>query len=870
MLAFQCKYQQVCRKCCLPITVTARNIYSETSSWPQKYKKKTRVDIERHWSTKLSERWKKAQETPKKNDKPKFYCLSMFPYPSGKLHMGHVRVYTISDAMAHYHRMNGKEVLHPIGWDSFGLPAENAALTRGLDPAEWTEQNIASMKHQLMDLDLFFDWKREISTCSPEYYKWTQYLFLKLFESGLAYRSKAEVNWDPVDKTVLANEQVDEDGRSWRSGAIVEKKNLEQWFLRITKYSQSLLKSLGELNEDVGVKAMQRHWIGDSSGTYCRFSVKINGKTLTNKIPVYCTHPTYVSHGSHVNLQTSNLPQLANLLEDNTQGDNKTIMQAIAATAPGQPIDGIELVNPFGNENLKLVISNQYCEAHDKALSVLGLPVVNEDDLEIAKRLDFPIKMDKPTLSEDEALAKIKSLGCGEGYLSSSKLADWLISRQRRWGTPIPIVYCPEHGAVAVPEDELPVILPKYHESLDEWEKTTCPKCGSHATRETDTMDTFVDSSWYFFRYTDPHNSSEPFSRELADSLMPVDLYIGGKEHAVLHLYYARFFSHFCADLGMVKHREPFKHLLAQGLIKGKTYRVKSSGKYLHPDDVLEKDGKYLERSSGHEVETSFEKMSKSKLNGVDPGDFLAEWGITITRLFVLYAAAPFESIDWDVKTDVIPGVMRWQMKMWRCVSNLRKSREKGEVITEVDKIRELKLAQHTNNAIAQITTLFDTSCTLSAAITLLMTLAKDTSNCPSSIIASSPHYERSVCAQVIMSAPLMPHFASELWEGLRSMKSKLTDFDWDNHVLDQSWPKPIDLGQQTLHKLFVKVDNKHCTVIHHSNTNDDPEALQKLTLQNNTVLSRIKGRKVTEIQNNGHQIEIHTDCCDVTKSSAS
>ena len=790
----------------------ARNIYSKTGIWGKKYKKQTRMDIEDYWSTKLAHRWKlqkqKANEIcDEKVEKNKFYCLSMFPYPSGQLHMGHIRVYTISDAIAHYHRMKGKEVLHPMGWDSFGLPAENAALTRGLDPADWTKNNISYMKKQMMDLNMFFDWDREISTCSPEYYKWTQYLFLKLLEKGLAYKKKAAVNWDPIDKTVLADEQVNAEGRSWRSGAIVEKKVLDQWFLRTTQYASSLLETLPLLEENYGIKSMQKHWIGNVNGCYVNFDIIHKGIKLDSPLPVFCTHPEHLACASHINLQMDHICHFTATLSCKKLATSFTA--AVDGTSHNHVVDEMTAVNPFTQQHLPLVASDHHEESLKKASAVLGIPIINSQDQTIADNNSLCYSCNS-FLSREDALKKIKELNCGLSYFSSSNLQDWLISRQRRWGTPIPVVYCEDHGTVAVPKEDLPVLLPAFKESLESWKKTHCPVCGGPAEREIDTMDTFVDSAWYFFRYADPHNKDSAFSKEKCDHFLPVDLYIGGKEHALLHLYYARFFSHFCADLGLSRTREPFKKLLAQGIIRGKTFKVKVSGKYLHPKDVKEQGSGLVEATTGLEVETSFEKMSKSKYNGVDPKEFVDEWGISVTRLFVLYAAAPFESIDWDVKTDVIPGVMRWQMKLWTCVTKLINARQESdfrdcEPNAKLEKnYREivLMLNNMTNETIRNISNHFENTCLLSAVITCLMTLTKYTYHTPMSVVERSPEYEHAICTQVIMSAPLVPHFASELWEGLCSMKYKLTDHDWNGEVLDQKWPSVEKLCSQSIEEV--------------------------------------------------------------------
>lgn len=923
----------------------ARHLYSKNKIWGRNYDKQTRLDLEKYWCKRLMDRWNRRNSPPKNHEtREKFYCLSMFPYPSGDLHMGHVRVYTISDTMAIYHRLNGKQVLHPMGWDSFGLPAENAARINHIDPSEWTEKNIASMKKQLEDLNLFFDWDREISTCQPEYYRWTQYIFLKLFENGLAYKKKAAVNWDPVDETVLADEQVDENGRSWRSGAVVQKKWLKQWYLGTTQYTQSLLQTIDELEETVGVKSIQRHWLGEANGYFINFNLEVNGTLIDFPISVFCTSPCHLPLASHVNLHTDHLTEFFESLS----------REVLSGAVIGQQyqysnrklIDNIAAINPFNGERLPCIVSDHYCEKYGKTLAVVGIPQLNDVDRRIAEMcsdgsiendteidelngeerlyskvtaqgeavrklkavkadkfmikqaveellnlkaefkqftgMDYKPGKDTRTLEmltgsqsnkltsvidEANAVDRIKSIGCGSGQKTSSCLRDWLISRQRRWGTPIPIVHCPIHGEVPVPYDQLPVKLAKPNESLDDWKTTTCPICGSPSERETDTMDTFVDSSWYFLRYPDPHNEHEVFSTTLCNEMMPVDLYIGGKEHAHLHLYYARFIMQFLADQGLVKYREPFKRLLAQGIIKGKTYTALHSGKYLRQDEIVEKGDKFFVSSTNEEVLESFEKMSKSKFNGINPQDFVEKWGVTMARLYVLYAAAPHEDILWDNKTDIITGLMRWQMKLWRSVGLLIEARsntnENDAVLPSSAYDTELRLSEDTNFCINQVTNLFESSCTISAGITSLMTLARQTKKYSSHLANTSAEFERSICAQVIMSSPMMPQFASELWEGLRGMKYKLSEQNWDGIVLDQPWPKPLDL-EGKLHKKFtVRVDFKHCAVIRlPPHIASDLEATKEAVLSDKSVLKRIGNfqiDKIFEDKNMENRINIMT-----------
>uniref|UniRef100_A0A8D0CY00 leucine--tRNA ligase n=1 Tax=Sander lucioperca TaxID=283035 RepID=A0A8D0CY00_SANLU len=528
---------------------STRTLFSETGVWEKDYKTETRRRVEEWWHPRIMAQWRKDSSNRKK-----FYVLSMFPYPSGRLHMGHVRVYTISDTIGHFQRMRGHQVLNPMGWDAFGLPAENAAIERGLDPEEWTKSNIQSMREQLDSLGLCFNWDREVTTCLPDYYRWTQYLFIKLFEAGLAYQKEAVVNWDPVDQTVLADEQVDENGRSWRSGALVEQKLLTQWFIKTTNYAKPLLDALEDLPEWYGVKAMQGNWIGECTGCYFDFKLKVDGEDTGETLSAYSSSPETVFGAAY----------LAILPSHRLLHGSSSVRSALEKVfQPGRDsLTKVTACNLFTGHEVPLVISHK--EAFDGYLdTVIGELLVCtcvggfHSHLEIFSGLTREQAFDSITQK-----AREQKIG---GHLTSSKLRDWLISRQRYWGTPIPVVHCGSCGPVAVPEEQLPVTLPKLPslkgkgasplEAAHDWVNCKCPRCKGPARRETDTMDTFVDSAWYYFRYTDPHNPDRPFERRLADHWLPVDVYIGGKEHAVMHLYYARFLCHFCKDQGLVAHR---------------------------------------------------------------------------------------------------------------------------------------------------------------------------------------------------------------------------------------------------------------------------------------------------------------------------
>lgn len=556
----------------------------------------------------------------------------MFPYPSGKLHMGHVRVYAISDAMARYYKMNGYNVLHPMGWDAFGLPAENAALQRKIPANLWTDENILKMKEQLQKLGCSFDWSREFATCNPEYYKWTQLLFLKLFNSGLAYQKEAVVNWDPIDETVLADEQVDDSGLSWRSGAKVEKRLLKQWFIRTTKFAKPLLDGLDDpqLVDWKDIVKLQKHWIGECDGYH--FDLSISGSD--DKVSIWTANPEDFVESSFLILRNTN--NLFKKLDKNTT-----------------------ILNPFSSKypTMKVIFDDEanfppHCDVK------LGTPFRDDYDKELANKNNIPFSSEIPDSNESsKIISKANYLKIG-GYSVSSKLKDWLISRQRYWGTPIPIIHCQDCGVVPVPDSELPVKLPPFDLSSNklptknpDWLSVKCPKCNNPAQRESDTMDTFVDSSWYFCRFIDPHNKEACFSPELASKIMPVDLYIGGKEHAVLHLYYARFMTHFLNSIGLLTYPEPFKRLLVQGMVMGQSFRVKGSGKYLTANEVDVVDGKKnkaIEKTTGETVIATWEKMSKSKMNGIDPEDVIGEHGCDTTRLIMLADVAPTSHRNWS------------------------------------------------------------------------------------------------------------------------------------------------------------------------------------------------------------------------------
>lgn len=637
-------------------------------------------EIEKKWQKIWDD--SKAFKTPDVSDKPKYYALSMFPYPSGKLHMGHVRNYTITDVIARFKKANGFNVLHPIGWDSFGLPAENAAMKHHVDPETWTDENIAYMKKQLKMLGLSYDWDREVATCKPEYYKWTQWLFLQLYKKGLVYKKEAAVNWCNECGTVLANEQVI-DGKCWRCDSTVEKKYLSQWFIKITDYADVLLEDLDKLTGwGDNVKTMQANWIGKSKGAIFKFPVvdAPNGETI--EVPVYTTRPdtvfgiTYlVVAPEYKDIEKLTTPENQKAVEEyraNARKMSEIERLSTERVKTGVPL-GTHCKNPFNGEIFPLWTAD-YALVEYGTGAVMAVPTHDTRDFAFAKKYKLPMKVviapenntnldvDAMTDAYTEAGVLVNSgefngiknnkakkaitqwavdKGFGE-FKTQYRLRDWLISRQRYWGAPIPVVYCDKCGIQPVPEDKLPVLLPKDVDfsvvgkspitTSKTFKDTVCPVCGGHAVRETDTMDTFVCSSWYYLRYSDARNDKECFNKDKVNRWLPVDQYVGGIEHAILHLLYSRFFTKALRDCGLLDFDEPFKNLLTQGMVL--------------------KDGS---------------KMSKSKGNTVDPDEIFENYGADTARLFILSDSPPARDFDWSDAG--VEGCYKFLNRVWRLVS---------------------------------------------------------------------------------------------------------------------------------------------------------------------------------------------------------
>ncbi|CAD6440070.1 4e7285dd-256f-4dc7-8c3d-f9b7e31d20a2 [Sclerotinia trifoliorum] len=706
--------------------------YASTASTDNSYQILDLPSLDQKWRAKwMSAEKKKTSEKVNGHDHgEKMYILPMFPYPSGDLHLGHFRAYTISDVLARFHTMKGYNVVHPIGWDAFGLPAENAAIERGIDPAVWTKQNIQKMKNQLVTWNGRWDWDREITTCDPNFYKHTQDIFLLLHEHGLAYQAESLVNYDPVDKTVLANEQVDANGYSWRSGAKVEKRLLKQWFLRISEFRDQLLEDINHL-ADGGmwperVLAMQKNWLGKSQGARIKFSVSAGNDSTQQSVEVFTTRPDTIYGVQYIALAASHP-----IVQDLAREDPKLreFLETISDLPPdskvGYLLPSVRAINPLSSQEstpeaskapLPIYVAPYVLGDYGDG-AVMGVPAHDSRDFAFWKHNTHdipprhviePIEAASKTVPTDQpfvhpgrltsqnprsfsgqtttqATEGIIELLASQGLGSAAetwRLRDWLISRQRYWGTPIPIIHCDSCGPVPVPKDQLPVELPfveghwlkgKAGNPLgdaQDWLNVSCPKCGGDAKRDTDTMDTFVDSSWYFMRFADPKNPTRPFSSEAANAILPVDVYIGGVEHAILHLLYARFISKFLSKAlewpGGSNHNirgEPFKKLLSQGMVHGKTYLDPTNGRFLKPDEVdLTIPSKPIVIATGEVANISFEKMSKSKYNGVDPATCMTKYGADATRAHMLFQAPVTEVLEWDEQK--ISGITRWLKRL--------------------------------------------------------------------------------------------------------------------------------------------------------------------------------------------------------------
>ncbi|MBE7030815.1 MAG: leucine--tRNA ligase [Ruminococcaceae bacterium] len=739
--------------------------------------------IEKKWQKKWSET---GAFSVTENDKPKYYTLEMFPYPSGKLHMGHVRNYSIGDVVARYKHMCGYNVLHPMGWDSFGLPAENAAIKNGIAPKKWTLSNIDNMREQLSELGLSYDWEREVATCKEDYYKWTQWLFLQFFKNNLAYKKKSFVNWCPSCQTVLANEQV-VGGHCERCKTEVGKKDLEQWFFKITDYADRLLADIDKLDGwPEKVKTMQANWIGKSTGAQVDFALDGSDKKLT----VFTTRPDTIYGVSYMVIAPEH-PLVDELIKGSETEEEcrafihkMQFLNEIARTSTDTEKEGVftgrYVINPLNGAKVPLYLANYVLLDYGTGV-VMAVPAHDQRDFDFAKKYNLPIEavispdgnpIDGSTLtaafeaegiminsahfngmSNQEAMPKIidyiEEQGIGERKVNF-RLRDWLISRQRYWGAPIPIIYCEDCGAVAVPDDQLPVLLPEDVEFTGQGQSplctsesflhAPCPKCGKMGRREMDTMDTFVCSSWYFLRYCDPKNAEEAFSKKAVDYWMNVDQYIGGVEHAILHLLYARFFTKVLHDLGYVSCDEPFKNLLTQGMVL--------------------KDGA---------------KMSKSLGNVVSPEEIVGKYGADTARLFILFAAPPERDLEWS--DTAVEGSFRFINRVFRYVDDHKAQVSFGasydaSALSSADKELRLVLNNTVKRATEDIGVRFNFNTAISAVMELVNALYAYNGD-------NAALISECVCKLIVLLAPFVPHVTEELWEMIGG----------EGSVHDQSWP---------------------------------------------------------------------------------
>ena len=747
-------------------------------------------EIEKKWQKKWQE--EHAYATEMDRTKPEYYVLEMFPYPSGNLHMGHVRNYSIGDVLARYKTMAGYNVLHPMGFDAFGMPAENAAIKHGVKPSDWTYSNIEHLKRQQREMGLSYDWDREVETCRPEYYRWTQWLFELFYKKGLAYKKKASVNWCDTCGTVLANEQVI-DGKCWRCDSDVVKKDLSQWFLKITDYADVLLDDLKELKGwPERVKTMQDNWIGRSEGL--EFSIDV--PALGEKLAVYTTRPDTAYGITFVALAAEH-PIVEKLLQDNpkaaeiqafcTKARNQSDLERTSSESEKEGIfTGVYAINPFNGNKVELWVTN-YVLADYGTGAVMGVPSGDQRDWMFAKKYNLPIIL---TLQPKDSELKLEDMTAAytdkDGVLVNSgkftgmemhkamsaiideaeaqgfgkrkvnyRLRDWLISRQRYWGAPIPVIYCPHCGEVLVPEEELPVRLPedvKFEQGSvsplaqsESFVNCTCPKCGGPAKRETDTMDTFICSSWYYLRYTDPHNAEKPFARDKVNYWAPVDQYIGGIEHAILHLLYSRFFTKVLRDAGLVDFNEPFKNLLTQGMVI--------------------KDGS---------------KMSKSKGNVVSPEEIIAKYGADTARLFILFAAPVERDLEWSDQG--VEGAYRFLNRVWRIVGHFEETIKGASDTYDVSALtgEEKDLRRILHVTIQKVTDDISDRFMFNTAISSVMELVnafyafQDSTTVNAGLV-------REVSLNIIkMLAPFAPHMTEELWSRIVGGGS----------VHQQQWPK--------------------------------------------------------------------------------
>ena len=813
--------------------------------------------VERYNPRGIEGKWQKYWEdndtfkTEMNPNKPQYYVLEMFPYPSGKLHMGHVRNYSIGDVIARFKAMQGFNVLHPMGWDAFGMPAENAAIKNSIHPAKWTKENIANMTKQQKELGLSYDWQREVTTCSPEYYRWTQELFLLFYKSGLATRKKAAVNWCDDCNTVLANEQVI-DGKCWRCDHDVAKKDLEQWFFKITDYAERLLNDLDELKGwPERVKTMQANWIGRSEGLEFSFSVP----ELNAEIPVYTTRQDTVYGVSYIVLAPEH-PLVEQLIIGKKQANdvkdfcarvrNQSEIQRTSTEVEKEGVfTGAYAKHPCTDEPIPIWVANYVLFDYGTG-AVMGVPTHDERDWAFATKYNLnKIIVIKPA-DKDICLEEMTGAYTEDGIMVNSgefngltntdglkaiadkfekmnwgkrrinyRLRDWLISRQRYWGAPIPVIYCDTCGIVPVPSEQLPVLLPDNVNfanvnvsplaQVGDFVQTTCPICSKPARRETDTMDTFICSSWYYLRYTDPKNDMQPFAKDKADYWMPVDQYIGGIEHAILHLLYSRFFTKVLKDAGVLETNEPFKRLLTQGMVI--------------------KDGA---------------KMSKSKGNVVSPEEIIEKYGADTARLFILFASPPERDLEWSDQG--VDGSFRFLGRLWRIIEHYQSDLSKKQVAYNPEELTEAekKLRYKTHQTIKRVSEDIEQRFNFNTAISAIMELVNALYQFKEQSSSVNPALiHETISALIRLLAPFVPHITEELWN---------TVIDNSASVHSQPWPEfKEDALEVSEVEIVIQVNGKMRDKIL-ANAGLDAKQLEEIVLATDKVKEMIAGKNIVKI----------------------
>ena len=812
---------------------------------------------EKKWQKEWVE--KKVFETKKDHSKKKYYVLEMFPYPSGKIHMGHVRNYTLGDVVARYKKLKGFNVMHPMGWDAFGLPAENAAITEKKSPEEWTYKNIKTMKSQLKNMGFSFDWKKELATCHPEYYKHEQEFFIEMFKNGLAYKKESEVNWDPVDKTVLANEQVI-DGRGWRSGAEVEKKHLSQWFLKTSKYSNELLTELDNLNEwPDKVKTMQKNWIGKSEGAEINFNLT-NDEHKGHKIKVYTTRPDTIFGATFIAISCQH-PLVKKMIK--TKNEVKKFVKECDLSNSDKDKLGfktdIKAEHPLTKKEIPVYIANFVLMDYGLG-AIFGCPAHDQRDLDFANKYNLSVIKVVESKGEDNQITNKATSGDGTlinsdflnglsvegakkkiveffetnglGYKKINyKLKDWGVSRQRYWGCPIPVLYREDGEIIPVDKKDLPVLLPKNNttngsltslKDVEDWKLTTCSETGLKAIRETDTFDTFFESSWYFLRFCNP-KLNNPLDVDEIKYWLPVDQYIGGVEHAILHLLYSRFFTKALRDLNYINLNEPFKGLFTQGMVTHRTFK-NANDQWVEPNDVVRKNNLLFDKNNSPVSTGGIEKMSKSKKNVIDPGEIINLYGADTARWFVLSDSPPERDLEWT-ETGVVASY-KFINKIWdlfekSIVYKTDIKKTNSSLLKKFDKIiNEVSInieGFHFNKSVAKI---------------------YEYVNLLSSLIAKKSIIEEDLSKIIekltIIIHPFIPHLSEEIWRGMG--KREL--------CISAKWPETQHVYEENVIKMPIQINGKIRSLIDII-SNEDKEAVMKKIMLDPKIIKYIENKKI-------------------------